>query len=308
MSRFVEQMKQAARQNPKRVLFAEGNEARIVEAAAQIEAEGLAQVQRLTELDPEKLGEYTKQYAEIRNCDLEEASEAVQNPNCYATLALLNDEADVLITGPSSPSKERILPALKLVDTVEPDAKASSSFVMVLPDDTDEDAANGGLLVFADCAININPDSKTLAQIAKDSASTAKALGLEPIVALLSFSTEGSSDAPNLEKIREAKALLEKSDPELKVLGEVQADAALMDEIGKRKTHGNPLAGHANVLIFPDLEAGNIAYKLVERLAGAKAIGPIVQGLQKHVNELSRGASVEDIVNLAAVSSVMASS
>ena len=177
---------------------------------------------------------------------------------------------------------------------------------MILPASVDEDAANGGVLVFADCAINVEPDEKTLADIAIDSAETAKRFGVEPVIAILSFSTAGSSDHSLAQKIRAAAALVKSRRPDLIVEGEMQVDAALMDQIGALKDPGSPVAGHANVLILPNLESGNIAYKLVERLAGAKAIGPLLQGLKKPVNEVSRGCSVEDIVNLAAITSVEA--
>lgn len=154
--------------------------------------------------------------------------------------------------------------------------------------------------------MNIEPDAATLASIAIDSAETAKAFGIEPVIAMLSFSTAGSTEHPLTKKVRDAATLVKARRPELKVEGEMQVDAALIDSVGALKDPGSLVAGHANVLIFPDLESGNIAYKLVERLAGAQAIGPILQGLKKPINEVSRGSSVVDIVNLAAITSVEA--
>jgi phosphate acetyltransferase len=177
---------------------------------------------------------------------------------------------------------------------------------MVLPASVEADAANGGVLLFADCAVNISPSTEELAQIALDTADTAKTFGLEPVVALLSFSTAGSTEHPLTQRIRDAAAIARTLRPELPIEGEVQVDAALIDSIGHKKDPGFTLAGKANVLIFPELEAGNIGYKLVERLAGATAIGPILQGLKKPVNELSRGSDVEDIVNLATITCIQA--
>ncbi len=277
---FIEALKQRARQNPKRILFAEGNEPRVLEAAALIEKEGLA-VPIL----------FTKE---------------VENPHEEATKLLLQGEADAMISGPSAPSRERILPVLKLIGAKEKGQRVSGAMIMILPPTVDPDATNGGILFFADCAVNISPSPQELAQIAVDTADTAKSLGIDPIVALLSFSTAGSTDHPLTLRIREAAALARKLRPNLPIEGEVQVDAALIDSIGHKKDPDFALAGKANVLIFPELEAGNIGYKLVERLAGATVIGPVLQGLAKPVNELSRGSSVEDIVNLAALTCIQA--
>ncbi|MEK7529289.1 MAG: phosphate acyltransferase, partial [Patescibacteria group bacterium] len=160
------------------------------------------------------------------------------------------------------------------------------------------------LLLFADCAINVEPNSRELADIAIDTAETAKRFGIVPRVAMLSFSTAGSSRHPNADKVREAAQMVQHYKPELVCDGEMQVDAALVTEICKRKNPNAKVCGDANVLIFPNLDAANIAYKLVERLAKAHAVGPILQGLQKPVNDLSRGCSVEDIVNLAAITTL----
>jgi phosphate acetyltransferase len=277
---FIENLKLRAQQNPKRIVFAEGTEPRVIAAAAQIEKEGLAIPILFTE--------------------------AVEDAHQAATEMLARGEADAMISGPTATSRERILPALKLIGPREPGHRVSGAMIMVLPSNVDPDAANGGVLLFADCAVNISPSPEELAQIAIDTADTAKQFGLDPVVALLSFSTAGSTEHPLTLRIREAAALARSLRPDLSIEGEVQVDAALIDSIGHTKDPKFALAGQANVLIFPELEAGNIGYKLVERLAGATAIGPILQGLAKPVNELSRGCSTEDIVNLAALTCIQA--
>lgn len=303
---FLQKIKAQAIQRPARVLFAEGTEARIIEAITRIKEEGLATplVVTVPEED-ERFEEMLKLYMEVRDADKDQAREATKNAHVFAMLLLKAGYADAVISGPSAPSKERILPAFQIIKTKDKAHKASSYFLMLLPDTVSEDAANGGVLLFADCAINVEPNTHELSDIAIDTADSAKRLGLDPKVAMLSFSTEGSSTHPEALKIREAADLVHQKRPELKVSNDMQADAALIDAIGEAKAHESIIAGHANVLIFPDLEAGNIAYKLVERLANATAIGPIVQGLNKPVNELSRGCNAEDIVNLAAITSVL---
>ena len=160
------------------------------------------------------------------------------------------------------------------------------------------------LIIFADCAVEIEPDAKDLALIAIDTEKTAKKFGIEPRMAMLSFSTNGSAKHPLVDKVREATQIVKAKAPDLIVEGEIQVDAALVPEIGEKKFPNSELKGNANILIFPDLNSGNIAYKLVQRLAGAHAVGPILQGLNKPVNDLSRGCNVQDIVDVAAITVV----
>jgi phosphate acetyltransferase len=307
MEVFLKQLWDRAKQNPKRVVFAEGSEPRVKEAIAMIEHEGLAVPVSFG--DPradERFEGFVKKFMELRGTTDEEARAKMATPHYFATMLLHEGYADGMIAGPTAPSRERILPALEVIKGKEKFHKVSAFFFMVLPPTVDPDAANGGILLFADCALNVNPDAPTLADIAIDTAETAKRFGLDPKIAMLSFSTAGSAKGPEVEKVQQATALVRSRRPDLAVEGEVQVDAALMDQIGALKDPGSPVAGHANVLIFPDLESGNIGYKLVERLAGAKAIGPILQGLNKPVNEVSRGSSAEDLVNLAAITSIEA--
>ena len=301
---FQSQIKSKASQVKARIVFPEGNEERVIEAAEILAEESNLELILLKE-DPkehEKFEAYALLYKKRREelgktCTLEQAKEAAKDPHTFATLMVLAGEADGMVAGPSSPSKVRILPALKLLRQSK-DQVVSGAFFMLLPSNVDEDAANGGLLLFADCAVTVDPNSEQLSQIAISSAKTAQQFGLDPKIAMLSFSTEGSSSASQVDKVKEAAKLVRSKEPSLDISDDIQVDAALMDEIGAKKAPHTKLAGHANVLIFPDLEAGNIAYKLVERLAGATALGPILQGLQKPVNEVSRGASAKDIVNV----------
>ena len=307
MEDFLQKIWVKAKQNPKRVVFAESNEARVKAAIEIIIRENLAIP--ISFEDPEKdpcFADFVNKFMELRSTTQDEARAKMKNPHYFATMMVKEGLADGMIAGPTASSHERILPALEIIKAKEKFHKVSAFFFMVLPENVDKDAANGGILLFADCALNIDPDIPTLADIAIDTAETAKRFGLDPKIAMLSFSTAGSAKHPLVEKVKEATALVKSRRPDLVIEGEVQVDAALIDKIGNLKDPGSPMAGQANILIFPNLESGNIGYKLVERLAGAKAIGPILQGLQKPVNEVSRGSSTEDIIHLAAITSIEA--
>lgn len=293
MENFLQKIKAEAKKNPKRIAFPDFAEPRIAEAIEQIKSEGIA-IPVEPVIDPKK---YSARLSELRKITLQEAEEKLKDPYYFATMMLEAGDVDGVICGPSGNSHDRILPSLQILKL----HRVSGFFFMVLPKTVDSDAANGGILLFADCAVNIDPSPEELAQIAIDTADSAKKFGLDPKVAMLSFSTAGSSKDPHAIKISEAAKIAKTLRPDLEIEGELQVDAALIDSIGEMKDPGSKIAGHANVLIFPNLEAGNIGYKLVERLAGAKAIGPILQGLSKPLNELSRGCSVEDIVNLTAI-------
>ena len=226
---------------------------------------------------------------------IEEAHQILQEPIYLGTMMVHLGNADGLISGACHPTAHTLRPALQIIKTHEKFHKVSSVFFMMLEQ---------RLIIFADCAVEIEPDAKDLALIAIDTEKTAKKFGIEPRMAMLSFSTNGSAKHPLVDKVREATQIVKAKAPDLIVEGEIQVDAALVPEIGEKKFPNSELKGNANILIFPDLNSGNIAYKLVQRLAGAHAVGPILQGLNKPVNDLSRGCNVQDIVDVAAITVV----
>lgn len=248
--------------------------------------------------EPKRLKHYAEALFNLRHdkgLSLENAKKLLQDPNYFGVMAVQLGDADGMVSGAAGSTGDTVRPALQIIKTKERFHKVSGIFFMIL-----EHNNSNRLLLFADCAINIEPNSVELAEIAIDTAETAKRFGIEPKIAMLSFSTSGSAKHPLVEKIKEATAMVKYKRPDLIIDGEMQVDAALIPQIASKKFPESKIQGDANVLIFPDLQAANIAYKLVERLAGAKAIGPILQGLKKPVNDLSRGCSTEDIADLAA--------
>lgn len=229
---------------------------------------------------------------------IEQAKETVKDPLYFAGLLLDTAKVKSVVGGNISSTGNVMRAAIHTVGVAQGISIVSSFFIMVFPDK---------LFCFADCAVNPNPTDAQLADIAISSAGNFKAItGEEPLVAMLSFSTNGSAEHPDVEKVQNATKLVKKKAPEIPADGEMQLDAAIIPSIGKRKFPDSAVAGKANVLVFPDLDSGNIGYKLTERLAGAEAVGPIVQGLKKPFCDLSRGCSPDDMVNVAAICTLMA--
>ena len=236
---------------------------------------------------------------------MDEAMRLVEDPLYRATLLIKNGDADGEVAGARNATGDVLRPAFQVVKTLPGVSVVSGAFIMVLKDKT---YGEDGIMVFADCAATPCPTAEELGQIAVVSAQTAKAIAgfKEPRVALLSFSTKGSAKHELVDKVIEAGRVAHELDPEVKLDCELQADAAIVPKVGASKAPGSDIAGKANVLVFPDLQSGNICYKLVQRLAGAEAIGPVMQGMAAPINDLSRGCSVEDVVNVVAITATQA--
>ncbi len=231
----------------------------------------------------------------------EDAEKLIEDPLYLATLMIKAGDADGEVAGADNATGDVLRPAFQFVKTLPGISVVSGTFLMLLKD---QEFGENGLMLFADCAVHPNPTAEELAQIAVSTAKTARTIAkINPRIAMLSFSTKGSAKHELVDKVAKATSLAKEMDPTLQIDGEIQADAAIIESIGQKKAPGSPIAGKANILIFPDLQAGNIGYKLVERLAHAEAIGPILQGMAAPINDLSRGCSVSDIVNLIAITS-----
>lgn len=279
-----------------------GNPAEIRQLAAQWSLANIEKAEIIDPVDHPKKGIYAELLYQIRKekgMTPEAAMKQVEDPLYLATLLIKNGDADGEVAGAANSTGNVLRPAFQIVKTLPGISVVSGAFIMILPD---TQWGDDGILVFADCAVHPDPTEDELAQIAVSTARTAKAIaGIEPRVAMLSFSTKGSASHPMVDKVVNATSKAKAMAPDILIDGELQADAAIVEAIGKSKAPGSAIAGKANVLVFPTLEVGNIAYKLVQRLAGAEAVGPVLQGMAAPINDLSRGCSVEDIVNLVAI-------
>jgi phosphate acetyltransferase len=329
---LVDQIKAKARENVQTVVLPEGYDDRMIQAAGRIVSDGLAKIVLLGNpdtlnakaqelgvslegvelVDPKsspKLDEYVDELVEIRKkkgLSREDAKALLTgDDNLYFSSMMVNKgDAGGAVAGAFNTTGDVLRAAFQVIGTAPGMKTVSSVFLMITK--TPEFGENG-TLCFADCAVNPNPDAQALAEIAVSTAKSCKSfLGVDARVGMLSFSTKGSAKHDDVDKVLKALEIAKEMDPNLQIDGELQADAALLPKVGEKKAPGSPVAGKANTLIFPTLDAGNIGYKLVERIAGAEAVGPIIQGLAKPVNDLSRGCSVDDIISVSAITAVQA--
>jgi phosphate acetyltransferase len=322
MSQLFDQLTSKVSSKNKKIVFPEGLDERILTAASKLSAEGIvepilignkeevskkaeavgADVSSLTIIDPADYAEFDAMVAAFverrkGKATEEDARKILLDENYFGTMLVYMDKADGLVSGAAHSTSDTVRPALQIIKTKEGLKKTSGVFIMVRDDEK---------YVFADCAINIAPDSQDLAEIAAESAVTAKLFDIDPRVAMLSFSTKGSAKSEETEKVADALKLAKEKDSSLVIDGEFQFDAAFVPSVAEKKAPDSVIKGDANVFVFPSLEAGNIGYKIAQRLGGFEAVGPILQGLNKPVNDLSRGCNAEDVYNLAIITASQA--
>ena len=327
---FIENIKNKAKLNVKTIVLPEANDLRVLKAASIVITEGFANIvlvgkkEEITKLAKEnnldiskakieeptssvKTKEYAEKLYELRKnkgMTLEQAQEIILDPIYYGTMMVKLEEADGLVSGAIHSTADTLRPALQILKTAPNTKLVSAFFLMEVPNC---EYGENGMFVFADCGLNQTPNEEELAEIAYSSSESLKKLtGKEPKVAMLSYSTYGSAKGEEIDKVRNATKIAKENHPSMIIDGELQLDSAIVPEVAKLKAPNSILKGTANVLVFPDLNAGNIGYKLVQRLAKANAYGPICQGIAKPVNDLSRGCSAEDVVGVIAITAVQA--
>lgn len=321
---------EVAKSNKKTIVLPEGTEDRTLVAVQEIQKQGFAypvlignedeinekaksldvDLNGVRIIDPDKsdrLEAYVEAFYELRKkkgMTMEKADKIVRDPLYFATMMVKLDDADGMVSGAVHTTGDLLRPGLQIIKTAPGVSCVSSFFIMLVPGSK---YGEDGLLLFSDCAVNPNPNEDQLAAIAIATAETAKNLcKMEPRVAMLSFSTMGSADGELVQKVRKATEIAKELRPDLNIDGELQLDAAIVEKVAAQKAPNSTVAGKANVLVFPDLQAGNIGYKLVQRFANAEAIGPICQGFAKPINDLSRGCCSDDIVKVVAITAVQA--
>lgn len=322
MSNLFEIMKAKITGKSLKIVLPEGTDARILVAASRLAEEGIlapillgdqetitnqaaklgASLVNCTIIDPKKsefMDELIPAFVDRRKGKVteEEAKGILLDENYFGTMLVYVNKADGLVSGAAHSTADTVRPALQIIKTKAGVKRTSGVFIMVRGEEQ---------YVFADCAINISPDAEGLAEIAVESAKTAKMVDIDPRVAMLSFSTKGSAISPETDKVIEAVTMAKEKNPELVIDGELQFDAAFVPSVAEKKAPGSPIEGQANVFVFPSLEAGNIGYKLAQRLGGFEAVGPILQGLNQPVNDLSRGCNEEDVYKLAIITASQA--
>jgi len=328
---FVEYFKEQAKQNIQRIVLPEGTEPRTLRAADYIikekianliiiapptfveefaKKEGLQYLKEATVIDPlnhAKIDEYANMVVELRKnkgIDIETARELIKNPLYLAATIIKAGDADGEVAGAENSTGNVLRPGFQLIKTLPGVSLVSGVFIMILKD---KEFGDDGVMLFADCAVNPDPTEDELAEIAVTTARTAQnLLGMTPRIAMLSFSTHGSAKHKMIDKVAHATHIVQNNYPNLIIDGEMQLDAAIIPEVCEKKSPNSKIKGNANVLIFPTLESGNIAYKLVHRFAHAEAYGPILQGLAAPINDLSRGCSIDDIINVVAITALQA--
>jgi len=324
---FLDKIKTRARELKKTIALPEGQDDRVLIAANEIIRDQIANIilfgdskneilkraenlkldyiKETRIIEPEtyekkqELAELMYELRKHKGMTVEKALEQLKSPYYLSTMMIKNGEIDGMVGGAVSSTATTITPAFQYIKTIPGISVVSGAFFMILED---KEFGEDGVMVFADCAVHPNPTEKELAEIAVTTAKTTKSIaGFEPRIAMLSFSTKGSAEHEMVEKVRNATKIAKEMAPDILIDGEMQADAAIIRAIGEKKAPGSKIAGKANVLVFPDLNSGNIGYKLVQRLAKAEAIGPVLQGLAAPINDLSRGCNSSDIVSLVAI-------
>lgn len=309
MDSLIQQIIKQAKSNIKKIILTETEDKRIQEAKKIISDQKIADI---LFVDNNFINQHQDLYQDFsqdlfqmrqsKGLTFEQAQQFLLKPIYFGTMMVKKNMADGLVAGANTTTQETFRPALQIIKAKPPQNFVSSFFIIQSPA---TNFGHQGTFIFADCGLNINPDAQQLAQITIQSAESFKTLiGAEPKIAMLSYSTNGSSNGETVDKVKQATQIVKTLNPDLVIDGEIQVDAAIVPQITQIKNPNSPLQGQANILIFPDLNSGNISYKLLERLGGVRAFGPLAQGLNQPINDLSRGCSVDDIVTTVAITSI----